>query len=386
MQSSHLKLKEIVWEITGKCNNHCSYCGSLDVNNKTLTDQEIYLIARDIADFPPKEIDISGGDPLTLSYALHSKIIDIFKHANIYCKILFNLKSLNTIKSIVDEKIKILKLYDWIGISINNLQDIEAFNEFKILHPEIKNYTIITNFNISNLYNYKAFESVAKKEVAAWMIQYTVYKDENDDLAIYNNDSALDVLKKNIVDSLSNSVKILISDNASNSKCGAGLQTIGITWDGYVIPCLSMRSWNDVSSLYQGKLGDEFLADIWTNKFEKYRFCDFKCCKDICKNKKLSIYIDPNEINKKIKDKQMDIHSDEDITNWINPNSGYDPFEPTIVMYAVQSDPIMLMYGVKPFRQIMAYAVTNKFDWDGTYTTTSTTNDCKKKPNKDKEK
>lgn len=377
MQSCHLKLKEIVWEITGKCNNHCNYCGSLDVNNKTLTEQEIINIARDIADFPPEEIDISGGDPLTLSYDLHSKVVAIFKRTNIYCKILFNLKSLNYNDKIVAEKIKILKLYDWIGISINTLQDVIMLEQFSKQFPEIKNYTIITNFNISNLFDYKTFESIVKKENVAWMIQYTVYNDENNQLAIYNNDSALETLKKNVIKSISDSVKIIISDNASNSICGAGLQTIGITWDGYVIPCLSMRSWNDVSSLYQGKLGDDFLADIWTIRFEKYRFCDFKCCKDVCKNKKISTYIDPNELIKKIKNNNIDIEDEDNTTVWINsfPND----FEyGRVVMYAVQTNPTILMYAVRPYGQIMAYAVTNDYSTDG-YTGTYTTTNCKNK-------
>jgi MoaA/NifB/PqqE/SkfB family radical SAM enzyme len=62
MQNQHLKLKELIWEITGECKNNCSYCGSKKTNDKTVSDGVVLQIANKIAKYPPNEINISGGD------------------------------------------------------------------------------------------------------------------------------------------------------------------------------------------------------------------------------------------------------------------------------------------------------------------------------------
>jgi molybdenum cofactor biosynthesis enzyme MoaA len=59
-----LELQEIVWEITGECKNGCSYCGSKDAWNCITDVDKICKIADEIAKYPPKEINMSGGDPL----------------------------------------------------------------------------------------------------------------------------------------------------------------------------------------------------------------------------------------------------------------------------------------------------------------------------------
>lgn len=358
MQINQLNLKEIVWEITGKCNNNCDYCGSSIVNKNQLSDSQIYELAKIISEYPPSEIDISGGDPLLLNYALHFDIVDLFKAKNIVCKILFNPKSL---LYDYEKKYRILKLYDWIGISINTLQDIINFNKFKELCPDITNYTIITNFNVSNLYDYTKFESVVQENKVKWMIQYTMYQDKNNPLAIYNNQSALEYLANNVALSINKKLDIVLSDNANNSKCGAGLQSIGINWNGYVMPCLSMRSWkSDISS--EGYLFKRSLKDIWENEFKEYRYCEFVCCKDHCNNKRLLDYVAVS-VNPKSEPFLDDI-----VDQWkkiieqntavlyavnqnpYNPYRPYNPYEPNIMAYAV------------PGGQIMAYAVTPNYN------------------------
>ena len=92
-QSSHLKLKEIIWEITGKCDNKCPYCGSKEVWNEEIDEYAIRKIASRICEYPPGEINISGGDPLLVPFEIHRDIVEAFKEKGIQCKILINPKT-----------------------------------------------------------------------------------------------------------------------------------------------------------------------------------------------------------------------------------------------------------------------------------------------------
>lgn len=90
MQIQHLQLKEIIWEITGECKNNCKYCGSKLVRNTRTPENIILKIAEEISKYSPKEIDISGGDPLLVSKETHEVITKLFKSKDIICKILAN--------------------------------------------------------------------------------------------------------------------------------------------------------------------------------------------------------------------------------------------------------------------------------------------------------
>ncbi len=296
MQQGKLKLKEVIWEITSECNNNCSYCGSKEVAKIKTSDEMIINIAKEIAKFPPEQIDISGGDPLIPSLETHQEIVKILKEKSVMVKILANPKSLGR-NMFVDEK---LLLYDWIGISINTIEELDLFKSYlgesrdSINYPMdyMKNVTIITNFNLSNFFIYNTIEEFVQLNRYNWMVQYTIYKDENNPLAIYNNDAANAELSSKIKISLKNSVKVIISDNANNSLCSAGINSIGILYDGTVVPCLSMRAWGDVKE-YQNRDGrynilKRDLANIWIAEFTKQRFGCFECCKDVCKNKLLT--------------------------------------------------------------------------------------------------
>ena len=294
MQQGKLKLKEIIWEVTSKCNNNCSYCGSKEVNQGEIDNEKIMEIAKEIAKFPPEQIDISGGDPLLLSFDTHKEIVKILKEKNIIVKILFNPKSLK--KQTLFHNI--LNLYDWIGLSINDLNDLKIIEEelylFKgLLDEKIdwrNKYTVITNFNLTNIFLYEKIGEFVKNNNLNWMIQYTVYKDRENQLAIYNNDEALEQLKKKVIKSIKEGIKVIISDNANTSPCGAGTSSIGILDDGTIVPCLSMRAWASVEE-YQKleeeryNILDRSLKDIWETEFEQQRFGCFECCKDACKNK-----------------------------------------------------------------------------------------------------
>lgn len=276
---AQLKLKEIIWEITPECHNNCKYCGSREIlNDKTLPKNDLLKIADKICEYPPQEIDISGGDPLLIPYSTHSEIIQKFKRKNIKSKILVNPKSIND-----NKKRLILGLYDWIGISVNSVEELNVLKEKKLVNDNI---TIITNFNIINLYDYENIESYVKYKNCNWMIQFTVYKNDKSELAIYNNENSLGLISDKVSKSIYDGVKILISDNANKLLCGMGKSIIGILYNGDVVPCLSMRAWVDnIKEKVQGNILKNSLMDIWENKFKNYRFKDFVCCKDKCKNK-----------------------------------------------------------------------------------------------------
>jgi MoaA/NifB/PqqE/SkfB family radical SAM enzyme len=294
MQQAHLKLKEIIWEITGKCNNHCEYCGSKDVWNTNIDDSTTQNICDKICKYPPEQIDISGGDPLLVNYKTHKYIIDKLKEKNIICKILLNPKSLLNC-----DYDKILQLYDWIGISLNTKEEFDALiNETlsegvatNFVRNHLSRSTIITNFNLQNIWNIDMIYNFVKKYNLAWQVQFTVYPENENKNAIYHNSDAV----KYIVNKLKeyNYEKLILSDNMNSGNCGAGLSSLGITYDGKVSPCLSMRSWTkdfDIGSLFGDQCSEDSfdydnpLEYIWKTYFSEYRFGEFKCCKDVCNN------------------------------------------------------------------------------------------------------
>jgi MoaA/NifB/PqqE/SkfB family radical SAM enzyme len=258
---------------------------------------------------------------MLISYDIHKEITQKFKDKKIKHKILANPLSLN------QKNIKIFDLYDHVGISINSKNELKKLIS---LNLNKKNITIISNFNVINLYDYDDIESFVKEKGFYWMIQFTVYKHE-DDLAIYNNENSLKTLQEKIQKSVDNDVKILLSDNISNSECGMGKSILGILYNGDVIPCLSMRTWvENITNEIEGNILKTSLKEMWENKFANYRFIDFKCCKDKCKNKKIfinknwTLLIDKITINKENYDK-------------IEKPKPYFPdiTPPTIMMYGV---------------------------------------------------
>lgn len=329
MQLPHLQLKEIIWEITGRCNNGCSYCGSKDQWGTEVDHEKILKIAKAIQEFalihPGIQIDISGGDPLVVPYDIHKKIYDLL-NISTRLKILVNPKSLVNSRETYNE---ILNLYTWIGVSINTQEEIDCL---ELENPRIKsrsNITYITNFNTSNVF---LFDKLAKAVGNnPWVIQFTMYKDEKEAQALYYNDEAREYLEEKIR-SAHNYNKIMIADNANDNPCPAGLHSLGILADGTVVPCLSMRSWlGDLQSshgFYNISKEETTLLDLWRNGFKIQRFYGFKCCKDHCNLKKIN----------KLPQRQL-ISSPSILDDWkrdpITPFWPGDSRWPTITAYAV---------------------------------------------------
>lgn len=276
----HIKLKEIIWEITNCCLQNCSYCGSKDIINQTEIDvDDIALIVDKIAEFPPEEIDISGGNPLLVPLETHKYIIKTLHEKDVTCKLIINPFNIRTSE--------IPAMYDWVGLSINTKFELEEVIN-KQYHKNF-NLTVITNFNTSNVFLFSDIEKYVLENDLNWQIQYTMYK-SYDEKAIYLNSESVDFLMGKVYNSKS---KITLADNMNQGQCTAGIYSIGILANGDVIPCLSMRSWdsNNCQTYYQNLLNSEFtLQDIWIYSFAEFRCSGFTCCKDItgCVNEKPS--------------------------------------------------------------------------------------------------
>jgi len=287
MQKAQVFLKEIIWEITGKCENRCSYCGSKNQWDDVINIDSIKTILQRIYDYPPEELNISGGDPLLVPVYIHDEITKRMAEKKVTCKILINPKSFyNSNLEQLNERKKILSLYSWIGISINTKEELDHYMNYLLT---FSNVTIITNFNLTNIFLFDTLLNLVKDKNFTWQIQYTMYPRMNDDRAIYNNEEAYTHLQNKINENIG-SAKILLADNMNSSVCGAGLYNLGILANGDVVGCLSERSWKNVLDPVGNLVdSDTSLKFLWENSFKQYRFESFKCCKDYCKNKPMVI-------------------------------------------------------------------------------------------------
>jgi MoaA/NifB/PqqE/SkfB family radical SAM enzyme len=294
MQNPNLELKEIIWEITSECHNGCSYCGSKSQCHQETNPYTIKKIVDEIAKYQPKEINISGGDPLIVPLEIHKYIKEQLNETKI--KILINPKSIKY-TSVYDNKIDIMELYDAIGVSVNTQEELNIISEiYHIMSCHFKKPpTLITNFNLSNVFMFDKINQFCMNNDNIWQIQFTVYPKNNDQLALYNNENELacEFLFEKINDALNNNAKIVVADNMNDGNCSAGINSLGILSDGSIVPCLSMRSWTDVNANIQGNILEQQtsfneapnLSVIWQDKFRTKRFCKFACCKDHCSNK-----------------------------------------------------------------------------------------------------
>jgi MoaA/NifB/PqqE/SkfB family radical SAM enzyme len=282
MQNPQLPIKEIIYEITGKCYNGCSYCGSKEAWKNEIDEIKIKAIIDNICTYPPEAIDISGGDPLLVSLETHKYLINKLAWSGTKSiKIIVNPKSFAGIDN--EEKIHKVLLYNWIGLSVNTKEELDIA---KNLVDNLKNrVSIITNFNIGNCFLFDEIKALVNDKKCLWQVQYTIYNEEND-MALYGeNEAAKKFFFDKINTSLDEGVEIILADNMTKGECSAGKYSLGVLSDGTVVPCLSMRSWNkNISSISQGNLLIRSLYDIWHREFVNYRFETFKCCKDHCNN------------------------------------------------------------------------------------------------------
>ena len=356
MQEPCLKLKEIIWEITSECNNNCNYCGSTSQCSTKTDYEKIKLIACEISKYKPEEINISGGDPLLVPFEIHEFVKNILP--DVKRKIIINPKSIAKNKEnepLRNAMFQTLFLYDAIGISVNDQE------EFKILQDMYTSFryalnltpTIITNFNLSNVFLFDQINEFCNTNNNIWQIQFTTYQEGDNTLALYsdNNDLACKFLFESIDSALKHGSKIVLADNMNDGKCTAGKYSLGILSSGSVVPCLSMRSWTNPSDFTQGNILEQQasfgeapnLAVIWQSKFQDHRFGKFKCCKDACNNKCFKKSLPIDELRKAIKD----IDNKKPVIKVDEPFDEIPPVENPPTSYPEFPRPMVMMYGVK---------------------------------------
>ena len=335
-----LDLKEIIWEITTKCNNNCDYCGSAGCASDPITDSEdIRAIANKIAMYPPSAINISGGDPTLVDAKIHQEITKIFRANDIEPKIIVNPLSMRG--PLIGNFVDVIALYDAIGISLNTEEELKVLND-NLLDINLYKVAFISNFNKNNLWMFDTIFTFIQslKTNCTWQVQFTMFMDEEDPNAIYNSELATAEFFKKIEDARHIYSKILLADNVNNGVCTAGTNSLGILANGDVIPCLSMRSWcKDIPAQVQGNLLDTLpnpLKEIWENMFKEYRFSKGLCCKDHCKN----VVFDDNAPASMLE--EIARRRDNEPTTW--PKLPTVPGSP---VYPRPGDPnIVMVYGV----------------------------------------
>ena len=329
-----LALNEIVWEATGECRNRCDYCGSREGWNTPVKSDTVRAIVDAIGEYPPKEIDISGGDPLLVDLLDHEYILDELKPKGVNCKILANPKGIKT-----QRHFKILAMYDHVGISVNTREELDLYKE-KL--PKLVKHTVITNFNIRNSYLAETIAADIPSDTP-WQIQFTMYHEAvlNHPDALYSHPEALERLNKDL-GKLRRPPLILVADNANSGQCGAGINSMGITAAGDVMGCLSMRSWCEFPE-YQGNILDTPLKEIWETRFATHRFGEPKDCKSVCGGK----LIDPYSTS----------FDQENLPDWSKFPT--EIVEKAVLAYAVQAPPITVVYAVHTLEQsLCGYSIT----------------------------
>ena len=259
-----LQLKEILWEVTNKCDKNCDYCGSKEVIDKCgpLSDDSILHIAEEISKSSVSQVILTGGEPGCLSNKLFSNIISILKTSDIDIKVVTNGLVFNN--NMLHDTIKTY------GLSINTLQDIEDAKNIELYAKT----TIITNFGTHNIWDSKKIFEFATK-YPLWQVQLTMgeYQLTADGIKF---------LREKIEEyRQTEKCTIVYADNLQYQHiCTAGVKSCGITWDGNVVACLSERSYDKNMKIY-GNVLKRSLIDIWYKEFVDIRFkCDRKCCRD----------------------------------------------------------------------------------------------------------
>jgi len=261
-----LKLEEILWEITPKCNKNCKYCGSKDITkNEPLSDDQVLKIAERIVEYKVNEVTLTGGEPSTLSDELLSQVIEILDNSGCKVKIISN-------GGIFDKFIPWDKVY-CIGLSVNFPSDYKE-DHVVTTTEYCDNITIVTNFGSHNIWEFDKLAEIAKN-FKLWQIQLTMGSEYQ---------LLADGIKylRDKIRSLKNVSYVLADNLQSEHTCSAGIRSCSILYNGDVITCLSERSYNSTGLYTWGNLLKESLANIWEPGFRNIRFgpCDRKCCRD----------------------------------------------------------------------------------------------------------
>ena len=371
---SPLRLKEMLWEVTPKCNKDCSYCGSKILKMQMELPLDSYkIIVENLLNYPPEEITLTGGEP---GMCRHLEWILDSLSQKMKVKVVTNGLVLDKLGPSQSKK------FAQIGLSINTEDDIKA--KYGIYSPE--KITMVTNFGTHNIWLLdKLYEYFVEENFSVWQVQLTMGDFQLPAQGIKYLRERLfsfgDSSDKNAVINLP-LAQIVLADNLQlRHSCTAGTQSCSITFDGDVVPCLSERSWNKkirvqgnlLSEQAEKNKGAYLLQHIWENKFKEQRFGKCKACRNCIDYPKEESKINWDTIKKQLDQK-----------TWPSPGVEYTPVygvSPRVYHYGV-TEPITVMYAVWASPRVTAYAVTGTVTTSGTdykYTVINTSDTTEEK-------
>jgi radical SAM protein with 4Fe4S-binding SPASM domain len=249
-----LKLKDVIWETTLKCNKNCEYCGSKGVlRPQNPSHEHLISIAKEIANYGVEVVTLSGGEPGLLDDLSLFEIIDCLKNGGCSVRVITNGTLFSKPKELLDK-------FDIIGLSINTPADYHA-----LCYVCRYDAVMVTNFGTHNIWNFDELAEIARK-FRSWQIQLTTGN------SFMLNPEGIKYLRKKIRYLVG--VKYILADNLQDEHvCSAGINSCGITSNGDVIPCLSERAWGTIDKeSIQGNIFDNSLKDIWESSFNEIRF------------------------------------------------------------------------------------------------------------------
>lgn len=272
-----LKIREILWEITNRCNRNCDFCGSKSIINcgDDTSAEEKTLIANAIAAVRPEKVTISGGEPLMVDYELLEQCVTSIQAAGTQVSLVTNGDALTN---------KHCGLFDLIGISVNSKKDAEAINKLlnlKLSQAYLEKIVWITNVNKINYFDIEDIIAFATMNNIPIQWQLTMY--HNPQPEMIDGEAIADVREKIAKACQAYDINYIFADNLQEEHvCTAGTEGLGILFNGDVVPCLSERSWR--VPRVQGNVIEMPLEQIWTEAFKACRFSDdFACCRDCFK-------------------------------------------------------------------------------------------------------
>lgn len=264
----NLKLKEVLWEITNKCNRNCAYCGSKEIMNKgeDATPEDRLNIAHEIAKNSDR-VTLTGGEPLLIRKEF-PKLLKIFTANNCAMDIVTNGDKVFALMDTIFENI---------GISINSINDVKKIN-WDIIKGFKCNTVIIMNINKINFFDLDEILTIIPLDNLKVQFQLTMYKGYNE---LMINGNGIENLRDEInFICKQNNIEYVFADNLqAEHECSAGINSCGVQFNGNVVYCLSERSWLTTDRV-MGNLHTTSLKSIWQTTFKENRFEDnFKCCR-----------------------------------------------------------------------------------------------------------
>jgi MoaA/NifB/PqqE/SkfB family radical SAM enzyme len=366
-----IKLQEVLWEVTPRCNKNCDYCGSAGITKLSpLSDESLFEIAKQINDYKVPEVNLTGGEPGTLPSLTLDTIIGILSE-NCKVKIITNGELFKNRKDSLNNFSKISR----IGLSINVKEDLSEEIAADLSAMKLKSKTtVITNFGTHNIWFFHdILEYIKSIGVSCWQVQLTMGKYQLNKSGIIH---LRGLINSGMVDSCrpAGYPHIVLADNLQAChECLAGVRSCGITYDGSVVACLSERSYyekgfyktyGNILSTLLGipRSNAKCLKEIWETGFQDIRFddaCCRKCCRDFIEypedDKPLTIEDCLNPFEYPEDDKPLTI---EDCLN-PSPSKVYDP-------KGARGEPARaVLYGVVSPGNVYVYAVNNGESWSG---------------------